>query len=105
MKKALLIVAMCIGLTSCYTTRTYVGNIKPGEPTIKVNELHVHHLLCGLVPISNHEIEPTKYINKHKNFVVKNQLTFIDGLIGTLTGGIYTPSTVTFEIPIDEIKE
>jgi hypothetical protein len=31
-----------------------------------------------------------------KNYDVKNEMTFADGLINSLTFGIYNPTTVTF---------
>lgn len=105
MKKILLIVAlMCAVLTSCYTSRTYVGDIKPGTPTVKVNDENVHYLVCGLIPIGNNKIDPSKYVGERKNYVVKNQVTFVDGFLSFITGGIYTPSTVIFEVPLDEIN-
>lgn len=104
MKKTLLLALMCVGLTSCYTTRTYVGDVTPGEATVKVNDEHVHHLICGLVPVGNNKIDDSKYIGDRENYVVKNQQSFIDGFLSVITCGIYTPTTVTFEVPIDEIN-
>ena len=105
MKKILLIVAlMCAVLTSCYTSRTYVGDVKPGAPTVKVNDENIHHLICGLIPIGNNKIDASKYVGERKNYVVKNQVTFVDGFLSCITFGIYTPTTVIFEVPLDEIN-
>ena len=105
MKKLLFVALMCVGLTSCYTSLTYVGEAKPGTPTVQVNKEHVHHLIYGLVPVGNNKLDASKYVGDHKNYVVKNQQSFVDGFLSTFTGGIYTPTTVTFEIPLDEISK
>ncbi len=106
MKKLFLISALfCIGLTSCYTSRTYVGDVKPGAPTVKVNDETVHHLLYGLIPVGNNKIDDSDYIGNRKNYVVKNQQTFLNGFLSVITLGIYTPMTVSFEVPIDELGQ
>ncbi len=104
MKKFLLIALLCVGLTSCYTSRTYVGDTKPNDPTIKVNQEQVHHLIGGLIPVGNNKLDDSNYIGDRKNYVVKNQVTFLDGFLSIITFGIYTPTTVTFEVPIDEVN-
>lgn len=105
MKKILFLATlMSVALTSCYTSRTYVGDVKPGEPTIKVNDEHVHHLIGGLIPVGNNKIDDSNYIGNRKNYVVKNQLTFLDGFLSIITFGIYTPTTIIFEVPLDEIN-
>lgn len=104
MKKVLLIGLVCLGLSSCYTSRTYVGDVTPNEPTVQVNNEHVHHLICGLVPAGNNKIDDSNYVGEHKNYVVKHQQSFLDGFLSFITLGIYTPTTVTFEVPIDEIN-
>lgn len=106
MKKLFLIGALlCIGLTSCYTSRTYVGDVKPGSPTVKVNDETVHHLLYGLIPVGNNKIDDSNYIGDRKNYVIKHQQSFLNGFLGVITLGIYTPMTVTFEVPLDEIGQ
>ena len=105
MKNVLIIVLVCIGLTSCYTSRTYVGDVTPSDPTVQVNNEHVHHLIYGLVPVGNNKIDDSNYVGERKNYVVKNQLTFLDGFLSFITLGIYTPSTVTFEVPLDEVSK
>lgn len=106
MKKLLLISALfCIGLTSCYTSRTYVGDVKPNAPTVKVNDQTVHHLICGLIPIGNNKIDDSDYIGDRKNYVIKYQQSFLNGFLSFITLGIYTPMTVSFEVPLDEIGQ
>ena len=106
MKKFLLIGALfCIGLTSCYTSRTYVGDVKPGAHTVKVNDQTVHHLICGLIPVGNNKIDDKDYIGDRKNYVVKYQQTFLNGFLSFITLGIYTPTSVIFEVPLDEIGQ
>lgn len=102
MKKIILLALISIGLTSCYTSRTYVGNVTPEEPTIQVNDEHVHHILYGLVPVGNNKIDDSNYVGERKDYVVKNQQTFLDGFLSVITLGIYTPTTVTFEVPLND---
>lgn len=104
MKKVFLIGAvLCATLTSCYTSRTYVGDIAPGTPTVEVNDVKVHHLICGLVGVGNNKINDNDYVGERTNYVVKHQQSFVDGLLSAITFGIYTPTTVTFEVPVNEL--
>lgn len=65
-----------------------VGN---GPKTgVKVKEKN-HFVLAGRVPISTSN--PHMMAGGAENYEVTTSHTFIDGLLNTLTGGIYTPTT------------
>lgn len=105
MKKLLFFLALVISMSSCYNTRVCVGNIKTEDPTVKVNSVTNHHFLYGLIPGGKTEIEASKYVKGRKNYVVKNNWTFLNGFLGCLTMGIYTPTTTTFYIPINDVSK
>lgn len=88
------------GLTSCYSTTTCVGTLDTNTPMVKVNSVKNHHLIYGLVPLSNTKIQDSKYVGKATNYQVKKQQSFIDGLLNFLTWGIYTPTTTTYYLPL-----
>ncbi|MNT78813.1 hypothetical protein D3C72_2180850 [compost metagenome] len=62
------------------------------------------HLVYGLINLSNpdvqaaiaREVKSTGGKNA-TNIRITHQITFIDGLIGSVTMGIYTPTTVIVE--------
>ena len=93
----------CLSLTSCYTTSYYHGRAVPGEAYVKVNSVKNHSLIIGLVPVGKNRLKPQEYVNGHQSYVVKHRVTFADGLLYCVTGGIYTPSTTTFYLPADSV--
>ncbi len=100
MKKILICAMILLGLTSCYNARVCVGDVNPETPMIKVNTVKNHHLLYGLIPVGNNKIKASKYIGNRKDYAVKNNWTFLDGFLGVITWGIYTPTTTTFYVPL-----
>ncbi len=102
--KNLLIVVLLLGMTSCYNSRVCVGNATSKTPVVEVYSVKNHHLLYGLIPIGNNNLEAVDYIGGREDYVVKNNWTFVDGLLSLVTCGIYTPTTTTFYVPIDEIS-
>lgn len=105
MKKLLFCLVLALSMSSCYNSRVCVGDVKKDDPTVKVNSVTNHHFLYGLIPGGKTKIEASKYIGKRKNYVVKNNWTFLNGFLGCLTMGIYTPTTTTFYVPIDEVSK
>lgn len=77
-----------------------MGSLDKNTPMVKVNSVKNHYLIYGLVPISNDKLQDSQYVGKAKNYQVKKQLSFIDGLLNVLTWGIYTPSTTTYYLPL-----
>ena len=95
MKKSLLFAVACTAaliFTSCYNTRIIVGSVDPKEPVIEINkEEWVHHLIGGLIPLNNATADASKYVNNAPNYIVKTNMSFLNMLVGGITGGIYTP--------------
>ena len=102
MKKIMLLASVAILMSSCYNTKVFVGDVNLEDPTVKVNSVMNHHLLYGLIPVSKTELKADKYVGHRKNYVVKNNMSFVDGLLSVITFGIYTPMTTTFYVPLDE---
>lgn len=107
MKKKLLgISCLCSAaflLSSCYSSTVCVGDIKKNDPAVKVNTVHNSHFLYGLIGES--KMRGKNYVDGAKNYKVKHQITFVDGLLSSLTFGIYTPSTTKFYVPLKATKK
>ncbi|MGB5205016.1 Bor family protein [Eudoraea sp.] len=79
---------LSIMMSSCYSHKYVVGN---GPQTgVNVTEKN-NFFLFGLVP--GKVSEPQKMAGDTKDFEVTEVHTFVDGLLGTITFGIYTPTT------------
>jgi len=85
-----LIFGVLLLLTSCYTYRYNVG--QGPQKGIEVTQKN-HYLILGLVPISTSD--PVKMAGDAKDYEVKIQHTFVDGLLNSITMGIYNPTTTT----------
>lgn len=94
MKKGLLklsmIITLVITMTSCYTMTSIVGN---GPQTGTQIVAHNHYLIDGLVPVSTANTKALAGDAKDYSITVSH--SFVDGFLSMLTGGIYTPTTVT----------
>lgn len=77
-------------LTSCYTTRYSVGKGAKGKNGYTEKN---HFLIYGLVHLETADTQ--KMANGAKDYDIKTEQTFIDGLIRGITLGIYTPTTTT----------
>ena len=92
MKKALkslaLVCVLAMTLSSCYTYTVTVGEgAQTGVETKKMN----HYLIYGLAPVGLADAE--EMADGAENYDVTITHTFIDGLIASITFGIYTPTT------------
>lgn len=75
-------------LSSCYTHTYMVGN---GPQTgVEVKEKN-HFVIYGLVPIATSN--PHMMAGGAENYEVTTSHTFIDGILNSLTFGIYNPTT------------
>lgn len=90
-------------LSSCYTSKVSVGDMSVDAPSIKVNSVKNHALIYGLIPLSK-GYDAKTYVGNKTNYVVKYQHTFVDGLLETITFGIYTPTTTSFYVPLSDAK-
>ncbi len=77
-------------LSSCFTYTTVVGDgAKENTEVTKWN----HYFLWGL---ADGEIsDPTVLAGDSKDYKVKTEQTFVNGLVNVLTFGIYAPTTTT----------
>lgn len=105
MKKLLIIVAASFALSSCYNNRIMVGNVTKDDPVIEVQKQWNSHWVGGLIPSKSANLDASKYVGGRKNYVVKTNMSFVNGLISYITWGIYTPTTTTFYVPLDEVKK
>ena len=105
MKKLFVCVSIALLMTSCYNTKVCVGNMKADDPAIKVNSVTNHHFLYGLIPGGKTKLDAKKYVGERENYSVKNRWTFLNGFLGCITWGIYTPTTTTFYVPLDDVKK
>ncbi|MFI3240095.1 MAG: Bor protein [Bacteroidales bacterium] len=88
-------------LTSCFSTKLYVGDIEKKDPVVKVYSEWNHHLIGGLVPVGNNEMKTSDYVKDAPDYMVKTNRTFLDFLISGVTCGIYTPSHTTYYLPMN----
>lgn len=84
------IFAIAIMMTSCYTFTATVGN---GPQTGTKIVAHNHYLIEGLAPISTANTKALAGDAKDYSITVSH--SFVDGLLSLITGGLYTPTTVT----------
>jgi len=88
--KVALTVAIAFAMTSCYTFTATVGN---GPQTGTKIVAHNHYVIAGLAKISTADTKALAGDSKDYSITVTH--SFIDGFLNMLTGGIYTPTTVT----------
>lgn len=75
-------------LSSCFTYTYTVG--KGPQSNVVVTKKN-HYVLNGLVPLSTSD--PVKMAGDSQNYEVTIQHSFLDGLLNSLTFGIYNPTT------------
>ena len=80
----------CFLCTSCYTYTSVVGSgAKGNQEVTKWN----HYVIYGLAPVG---VSDSKVMAEGANdYTVTTRQTFVNGLVGILTIGIYTPTTTT----------
>jgi len=77
-------------LSSCFTYTTVVGEgASSNKQTTKWN----HYLLWGLAPVN--VSDPAQLAGDKKDYTVKTEQSFVNGLVNILTFGIYAPTTTT----------
>ncbi len=96
----------CAGLTSCFRTNLYVSKARPEDPKIEVSKEPFNtHFVGGLIPGKNTTMTASEYVNDADSYVVQTSIGFLNGLIGGVTCGIYTPSQTKFYLPAGEIAK
>ncbi len=89
MKKIALLLVVMFTFSSCYVHKAVVGE---GAQTGVVEKAKQHNFVYGLA--SGKTPDTQEMAKGAKDYDVETKITFIDGLINSLTFGIYTPSTV-----------
>jgi len=84
--------ALTTMMSSCYSHKFVIGDgPKTGVEVTAKNNFFLYGLIPGKVS------DPQKMAGGAKDFEVTEVQTFVDGLLGVLTFGIYTPSTTTIQ--------
>ncbi|MBC2839494.1 Bor family protein [Robiginitalea sp. SC105] len=82
--------AMCLLLSSCYSYTSVVGSGAQGNQQVtKWN----HYVVYGLAPVGVSDSK--EMADGAENYTVHTRHSFINGLVASLTFGIYTPTTTT----------
>ena len=89
MKKIILLLAVMFTFSSCYVHKAVVGE---GAQNGVVEKEKQHNFIYGLA--SGKTPDTQAMAKGEKDYEVKTSISFVDGLINFLTGGIYNPSTV-----------
>jgi hypothetical protein len=82
--------AMSIMLTSCYSYTSVVG--KGAQGSTEVTKWN-HYVLGGLAPVGVSDSK--EMADGATDYTVHTRHTFINGLVSSLTFGIYNPTTTT----------
>lgn len=94
MKKSLIKLSLClvlaVSMSSCYTYSIVVGN---GPQKGIVESKKNHYVINGLAAVGT--VDAKALAGDAKDYKITITHSFIDGLIASLTFGIYTPTTVT----------
>jgi len=84
----LLLVGCAVFTSSCYT---YTFDIGEGPQVGIEEEGKNHYFLFGLV--DGKQSDPQEMAEGAEDYRVKVEHTFVDGLLNTITFGIYNPTT------------
>jgi len=90
--KVVVVTALSFVMVSCYT---FTGVVGEGSKTGQVVTAKNHYLIDGLAPISTANFKELTGGAKNYEFTITH--SFVDGLLGAITGGIYTPTTITIK--------
>jgi len=89
MKKVLLFTSLLV-LAGCYHATVDTG-LAPAQPTVNSETIWAHSWVYGLVPPSTVRAQDACGGPATR---VDTQVGFVHGLIGAITGGIYTPMQI-----------
>jgi Bor protein len=84
------VITASVMLSSCYSYTSVVG--KGAQGNTQVTKWN-HYLISGLAPLN---VSDSKEMAAGaENYTVHTRISFVNGLVSTITFGIYTPSTTT----------
>ncbi|GHT33192.1 hypothetical protein AGMMS49574_18330 [Bacteroidia bacterium] len=86
-------------MTSCYTSQVLVGNVKKNQPLVYVAQTKNHFFIYGLIPLESQDVAG-KLVGTRRNYVIETTHSFADVLLEIVTGGIYTPTTTKYYLPV-----
>ncbi len=90
MKMMTVVFASSMLLASCYSYTSVVGEGAQGNnQTTKWN----HYVVYGLAPVG--VSDSREMAAGAQNYTVHTRQTFVNGLVSSLTFGLYTPTTTT----------
>lgn len=102
MKKLIPLLGLILLLSSCYTSKVAVGNIKGDEPLVKVHTKKNHSIIFGLIPVGKNQVQhASSVVGEKTDYLLETQKTFVDGLLEWLTIGIYNPTTTSYYMPLE----
>ncbi|MGB0391654.1 MAG: Bor family protein [Salibacteraceae bacterium] len=86
--------ALIVGasMTSCYSHKFIIGD---GPKTGVQIQAKNHFFILGLVP--GKTSDPQALVGDAKDYEITEVQTFVDGLLGVITFGIYTPTTTKIQ--------
>ena len=87
-KSTIATLCLCFMLTSCYVQTTVVGNGAQGNNETKQWN---HYVIGGLAPVGVADV--SEMAGDAKDYTVTTKHSFVNGLIASITFGIYTPTT------------
>ena len=58
-----------------------------------------------MLTLKNAKMEAKEYVGEKKNYVIKTNQTFVNMLVNAITLGLYTPTTTTYYLPIEDINK
>lgn len=90
LKSLAVVFATSLLLSSCYSYTSVVGSGAQGNQQVtKWN----HYVIGGLAPVG---VSDSKAMaDGAENYTVHTRMSFVNGLIGVITFGIYTPTMTT----------
>ncbi|MDR6300035.1 Bor family protein [Mesonia maritima] len=89
-KMLAVVFASALLLTSCYSYTSTVGEGAQGNKEVtKWN----HYVVYGLAPVGVSDSK--EMAGGAENYTVHTRQTFVNGLVSSLTFGMYTPTTTT----------
>lgn len=89
-KMAVVALSISFLMTSCYSYTTVVG--KGAQGTSEVKKWN-HYIIGGLVPVGVSDSK--EMAGGATDYTVKVEHSFVNGLLSSLTFGIYNPTTTT----------
>ncbi|MDE7357667.1 MAG: Bor family protein, partial [Bacteroidales bacterium] len=95
MKKLLLMLLLATVCTSCYTTRTSIGDYRIATKADKADSYTYSkgkqcYLFWGLIPLGRTHVA----VPRDGHCEVRTSVNFIDGFLSLITGGIFSMQTI-----------